>query len=535
MADNVIKEFLISLGVETNGVDKFDDQIDMATAKAVAFGEAMYDAAKAVAEAVAGMVTGFSNLYWQSKNVGSSAGDIKAAGFAWTQLGGSVASANAAMQSLANFNLTYGNGARGFLTQLGVSPKDIGDSAATLHDLEGIFQRMVAHGGANGLTHANAIAGFLGISSDQLRVMLRDGGQYEAQYAAIAKEMGVNLEDASKASNDLMIRIGFLQAQFELWADNEGIKIVKGAIPYFQEFSDKINEIAASKDGLQEWGDVAIAVMTAVAARAVIANASFLPFVAALSVLMKYENRDDKQKADAWGESGIFFSDLMHGNFSGAGKVFAKGYHEDMDPFLGNAPAAATSNGSDGKSPHASTNAKYVFDYFKGIGAGDVQAKGVAAMLYSENTKFDPNATNEKGAHGLAQWLSKDRLAEFQRIFGHSLENSTMDEQLEFVARELHGKYRGVWEQMKRATSAIDVAKIGIHGYEAPGPGESGDVGRASNFLGVSPRRSGGVTLNQTTTIHASGANSNEIGTDVAGHQDSVNQRMVATASVYQW
>lgn len=89
--------------------------------------------------------------------------------------------------------------------------------------------------------------------------------------------------------------------------------------------------------------------------------------------------------------------------------------------------------------------AKSIIDFFKGVGAGDVQARGIAAMLYSENTKFDPNAVNSNsGARGLAQWLSKDRLADFRSIYGHDLAHSTGAEQLEFIARELRGKYRPV-------------------------------------------------------------------------------------------
>lgn len=544
MADSVIKEFLFSLGFETSGVDKFDDQIDMATAKAVAFGEAMYDLTKVIARAVADMVTGFDQLYWQSKNLGSAAGDIRAAGFAFSQLGGSAGMASAAMKSISDFTLTFGGGAKSFLAGLGVDPRDIGDAAKTMRDLEVIFQRMVATGGPNALARVNQIAGVLGLSSDQLRVMLRDSGEYEGQYATIAKQMGVNLDDASKASNDLMIRIRLLQAQFELWADNEGIKAIKGLAPYIQAISDKIAAIPGDK--MQIAGDVIAGAFGAIAIAAVVAYAPLIALAGAIALVLKAEQ--DWEKGDAW----IKFrhetpeerqkrqadpaNPAGKGFFGGLEAMWHSNWFSTSHP---DAVAPAPSGGDAAPSASAAPAkgvAKTIIDFFKAKGAGDIQAQGLAAMLFSESGLDPANRNRKSGAFGIAQWLSKDRLAEFKRITGHDIHNSTLAEQLRFVTYELSHRYSGVWDQMKRATSALDVARIGIHGYEAPGAGESGDVGRAATFLGVNPRGANGVSLSQQTNINIhGGGNSRDVANDVAAHQDAVNQRMVANAGVFAY
>lgn len=538
MADDVIKEFLVSLGFETKDADKFGKHLDWAQAKAVALGEAMYDAAKEVTKAIADMVVGFDQLYWQSKNLGSVAGDIKAAGFAWSELGGSVGMANAAMKSISDFTLSLGGGGQSYLAALGVDPHDIGDAAKTMRDLEVIFQRMVATGGPNALARVNQIAGVLGISSDQLRVMLRDSGEYEDQYAKIAEQMGVNLDDAAKASNDLTIRMRLLQAQFELWADNEGIKVIKDISPYIQMISDKIAAIPGDK--MQLAGDVIAGAFGAIALAAVVAYAPLIALAGAIALVLKAEQ--DWEKGDAWikfrHESDVDRKRREADPANPAGKGLLGGldamwnsnwfstHHQDA------ASGAAPSGGAAGAGPSLG-GAKAIVDYFKSKGAGDIQAQGLAAMLSSESRLDPTNRNKASGAYGIAQWLSKDRVAEFKRITGHALQGSSLAEQLRFVTYELSHRYASVWDQMKRATSAIDVARIGIHGYEAPGAGEAGDVGRAARFLGSSH---GGSSISQQTNIHVNGAGDpRAVADSVAAQQDAVNQRMVGNAGVFAY
>lgn len=88
---------------------------------------------------------------------------------------------------------------------------------------------------------------------------------------------------------------------------------------------------------------------------------------------------------------------------------------------------------------------------------------------------------------------------------------------------------------MQRATSSIDVARIGISGYEAPGSGAAGDFGRAATFLGVSPGGNRTLQFNQTNHYTAHGGNSDDMIKGMADAHEANNQKLTDTASVYQW
>lgn len=547
MADNVIKEFLVSLGFEADGADKFGKQLDWAQAKAVALGEAMYDAAKEITKAVADMVTGFDQLYWQSKNLGSAAGDIKEAGYAWSQLGGSVGMANAAMKSISDFTLSLGGGGRSYLAALGVAPQDLGDAAKTMRDLEVIFQRMVATGGPNALAQVNQVAGVIGISSDQLRVMLRDSGEYEKQYASIAGEMGVNLDDASKASNDLMIRVRMLQAQFELWADNEGVAIIERMVPYFKEIAQWVDDLASGKKLSGISGEIQTLVSDVGALisafEKLAASPALQTFGGAIGKFL-IEAFDDAIKAAT--QLVNIVTDILHLNWH---QAWLDATAQNARPFDGAAPggnpSAVAPPASQGgaATPKGSPSLNALAERFTARGASPAAASAIAAGILAEGGKWD--SANPKGAFGIGQWMGPRRAALFAKYGRHP----SMHQQLDFLWSELSGGDRGGASVLgsKDADSALLAY---VYKFMRPQGAHNehikdaiAEMGRGRGFLaganpfhatlGSSHRSS---SISQQTTINVNGAGDpRAVADSVAAHQDKVNQSMVGNAGVFAY
>jgi hypothetical protein len=104
-------------------------------------------------------------------------------------------------------------------------------------------------------------------------------------------------------------------------------------------------------------------------------------------------------------------------------------------------------------------NTGAMIDYFASRGWTRAQAAGIVANLQSESG-LDPTKTGDRGlAYGLGQW-HPDRQANFARVMGHDIRNSTLGEQLAFVDWEL------------RNTEAAAGARL----HQAQRPGEAGGV-----------------------------------------------------------
>jgi hypothetical protein len=150
-----------------------------------------------------------------------------------------------------------------------------------------------------------------------------------------------------------------------------------------------------------------------------------------------------------------------------------------------------------------------IASYLKSKGLTADKVQGVLAGIFAE-TRFRTNAFNGsgggQGAFGIGQWRGP-RLAALRARYGN---NPTLDQQLEFLWSELTGGDSG-GAGVLGANGAGATARAYLQGFMRPGSGLSGDISRASRFLGVSPASlaanggSGGVTLMQKTDIHVGG------------------------------
>jgi len=89
-------------------------------------------------------------------------------------------------------------------------------------------------------------------------------------------------------------------------------------------------------------------------------------------------------------------------------------------------------------------------------GLNKFEVAGLLANISSESG-FDPEAVPPNGEHayGLLQW-HPDRQKEFKRVFGHDIRQSTLEEQAEFIACELHHTEKAAFKVLQRARSAAE-------------------------------------------------------------------------------
>lgn len=105
--------------------------------------------------------------------------------------------------------------------------------------------------------------------------------------------------------------------------------------------------------------------------------------------------------------------------------------------------------------------------YFKSQGWTDAQAAGIVANLVSESG-LDPGVKGDGGAaFGIGQW-HPDRQANFKKVFGHTIQDSTYEEQLAFVQWELKNTHKAAGNALGKAQTAYDATSAVMKKFEVP-------------------------------------------------------------------
>lgn len=114
----------------------------------------------------------------------------------------------------------------------------------------------------------------------------------------------------------------------------------------------------------------------------------------------------------------------------------------------------------------------YLFGRLKDAGYTDAQAAGIIGSLMQESG-LDPTAVNKtSGNSGIAQWGSA-RASAFQKMFGHSLKDSTFGEQVDFMLQELKTSESQADRRIRNALTPAQAAAIHAQLYERPGAAEA--------------------------------------------------------------
>ncbi|WP_423854899.1 phage tail tip lysozyme [Acinetobacter guillouiae] len=202
MADGVIRDFLVSLGFDTDnsGLANMRSAMDGIEWKAKALNGALMALATGAVLAVRQTASELDKLYFSSQRIGASVTNINAYGNAIAQLGGSAEGAVGSLESLAE-KIRNSPGYEGQIKSLGVNTRDANgamrDRVEVMKDLSGVLAKMPSY-------QANAYANSLGIDQNTLMAM-RDG-KFMAnmeKYQKIQKELGMN-DDLAKSGNEFM-------------------------------------------------------------------------------------------------------------------------------------------------------------------------------------------------------------------------------------------------------------------------------------------------------------------------------------------
>jgi hypothetical protein len=147
----------------------------------------------------------------------------------------------------------------------------------------------------------------------------------------------------------------------------------------------------------------------------------------------------------------------------------------------GDAPAKWWSGGrwtADEIEPRAA-NAMRVYDIHLARGMSPEQAAGWAANAEAESHGDHRGRQRGGQGYGLFHW-SPDRRSRFQGVFGHPMEQSTVEEQLKFRDFELLGDESNAAKLIARSVTAGDYAAAITHHYERPGARQRDAADRAN-------------------------------------------------------
>ena len=184
MSADVIKEFLVSLGyrVDSTGERKFVDGVKNVTA-------------------VTKMASELEDLYFMSQRTNASASNIKAIGFAASQMGSSVEGARGSIESLAKF-LRENPGGEGLIGSIGVQTRDVNGA---LRDTTDIMQDIGKRLSGMPQYRAIAYANVFGIDYKTLVALEQGVDKFSGRYKELLRRFGLNVQDATKKSHDLMV------------------------------------------------------------------------------------------------------------------------------------------------------------------------------------------------------------------------------------------------------------------------------------------------------------------------------------------
>jgi hypothetical protein len=226
MDAETIKDFLVSLGfaVDDAGAKKFDAVIAGVTSNVFKMAVAVEGAALTVTAFTAKIASGLDNLYWASQRTGASVLGIKALGYAASQTGSDVASAQGSLESLSRF-MRNNPGAEGFLNRLGVQTRD---AKGNMKDMASVFSGVGDKLKSMPYYRANQYAQMLGIDENTLMAMRRGMTGFTAEYSAMSKAIGFNADQAAAGSNRFMTSLRDFGAMAGMARDKIGANLAGG-------------------------------------------------------------------------------------------------------------------------------------------------------------------------------------------------------------------------------------------------------------------------------------------------------------------
>jgi hypothetical protein len=142
----------------------------------------------------------------------------------------------------------------------------------------------------------------------------------------------------------------------------------------------------------------------------------------------------------------------------------------DGDP-VGKRRAAANAGGS------LKDRQSYLAGRLKGAGYSDAQVAGQIGSLMQESGLESGIVNASSGAAGIGQWLGP-RAKEFKKQFGHSVEEGTFAEQVDYYLWEMQNTEKRADKRLRMAQTPAQAAEIHAREYERPGAAEANIAAR---------------------------------------------------------
>jgi hypothetical protein len=255
MTPEVIKSYLVGLGfkVDSPGFKRFLGALGDAAKYVAKAGTAATAMGVAVEAAVVKVSKNFEDLYYASQRIHSTVENIQATDYAFTQVGGSAEGARAAMEGVASL-VRSNPGGESFIRSLGIETRDangeLRDTSELMSDLGAKFRAMPYY-------MAKVRAGVLGIDERSLQAMIRGTDDFSDRYHAMAARVGMDQQQAAKASHDFMVQVRDLKVMLELLFMKVVVGLQSGVGPSLERmaaiFAPMLEALGRLAGRLMQW------------------------------------------------------------------------------------------------------------------------------------------------------------------------------------------------------------------------------------------------------------------------------------------
>lgn len=230
-----LREFLVGIGYKVDGAseDKFKRSVETATKAVNAMALSLVAATAAVSAAITKIASNFDDLYWTSQRTKASAENIKALGYAVSQLGGSYRGAVSSIEEFAR-RMRSNPGYEAMARNLGVVTRENGklrDTTAIMTDLAKVLSKKPQY---VALQYLEA----LGID-EQTYNALKSGDlvRYTEEYRKKQQALGVDQSRAAEIGKELTNAWRALGAT----AQTVGEKLMQELGPGLKDFVERVD------------------------------------------------------------------------------------------------------------------------------------------------------------------------------------------------------------------------------------------------------------------------------------------------------
>jgi hypothetical protein len=393
--------------------------------------------------------------------------------------GGALAQLKQSADDVAKFKMGMGSDSLNWFFRMGGSTDDLKDGNTYLMARADIVKRIFDVDP----TKAAVIAQSMGISDDQFNLIKKGSAAIEDLIRERERYSKFSREDAENADK-LRSKMLDLRDSFELASTKLLIKLT----PQFEKLAEWLNRLAdwvnSNGDLISKWVDDSIDKAIPVLNEFVgilrdtdwreVANDIKGLASAFLSVGHEIKGMIDGAKSlkEWWDRPSVPGGHWWNFGFRKSTDIAENDIRNGRNPRPGQLGG--------GKITSINDRQKYILDKLRKDGFSDAQAAGIVGSLMQESGLNSTQVNAKSGAIGIAQWLGS-RKKGFADRYGHGLEKSTFEEQVDYMLWEMRNTEKHSGDLLRRASSPQIAAQIHAWEYERPGVAEA-NIGRRQSY-----------------------------------------------------